>query len=211
MVDGDFDVDVFVFDLFGVVIDFDDAIFYSRLARHCPDPAAATARLDGVLAGYDFGTGRATLAAVHRQLVAAHGLTLSYLEFEAVWREPYTWAMPGMAPLLERLAGRYRLVLLSNIDRDYWPVVRAAHPELDRFSALLLSCELGALKPEPEIFLRACRIANTTPARCFFVDDSEVNVAAARRLGFRTHRFRGVAGLVARLRREGVTGLDGSA
>jgi HAD superfamily hydrolase (TIGR01509 family) len=206
-----FDVDVFVFDLFGVVIAFDDAIAYARLARHCADPAAATARFDEVLAGDDFGTGKRTLAEVHRQLVVAHGLTLSYSELEAAWREPYSWAMPGMAPLLARLAERYHLVLLSNIDRYYWPVVRAAHPELDRFSALLLSCELGVAKPEPESFLRACRIADTTPARCFFVDDSAVNVAAARRLGFRTHRFRGVAGLVARLRREGVTGLDGLA
>jgi hypothetical protein len=57
----------------------------------------------------------------------------------------------------------------------------------------------------------ACQIANTTPARCFFVDHTEVDADAARRLGFRTHRFRGVSGLVGHLRREGVTGLDGLA
>jgi HAD superfamily hydrolase (TIGR01509 family) len=167
--------------------------------------------LDGLMAGYDVCTGKLTLPEIHRQLVDAHGLTLSLSDFEAAWREPYSWAMPGMAPLLERLADRYRLVLLSNVDRYYWAVVRAAHPELDRFGALLLSCDLGVAKPEPESFLRACQIANTAPARCFFVDDTEVNVDAARRLGFRTHRFRGVSGLVARLRREGVTGLDGLA
>jgi HAD superfamily hydrolase (TIGR01509 family) len=160
---------------------------------------------------YDFGTGRLTLQEVHRQLVAAHRLTLCYPDFEAAWREPYAWAMPGMAPLLDRLAGRYGLVLLSNVDRYYWPVIRAAHPEPDRFGALLLSCDLGVAKPEPERFLRACRVANTAPACRFFVDDSEVNVAAARKLGFRTHRFRGVSGLVARLRRAGVTGLAGLA
>jgi HAD superfamily hydrolase (TIGR01509 family) len=211
MCDGAFDVDVFVFDLFGVVIDFDDAIAYSRLARHCADPTGAAVQLDGLLAGYDFGTGKLTLPEIHRKLVDAQGLTLSYPDFEAAWLEPYSWAMPGMAPLLERLSARYRLVLLSNVDRYYWPVVRAAHPELDFFGSLLLSCDLGVAKPEPESFLRACRIANTAPARCFFVDDSEVNVDAARRLGFRTHWFQGVAGLVARLRRAGVTGLDGLA
>ena len=31
MVDADCEVDVFIFDLFGVVIDFDDAIAYARL------------------------------------------------------------------------------------------------------------------------------------------------------------------------------------
>ena len=211
MVDADCEVDVFIFDLFGVVIEFDDAIAYARLARHCADPAGAVAQLDGLLAGYDFCTGRLTLPEIHRRLVEAEGLTLSYPDFEASWQEPYTWAMPGMAPLLERLADRYRLVLLSNVDQYYWPVVRAAHPELDRFSALLLSCDLGAAKPEPEAFLHACQVADTAPARCLFVDDSDVNVDAARRLGFRAHRFRGVAGLVARLRRAGVMGLDGLA
>jgi hypothetical protein len=41
------------------------------------------------------------------------------------------------------------VVLLSNVDRYFWAVVRAAHPELDRFGALLLSCDLGLAKPEP--------------------------------------------------------------
>ena len=142
VVDGDFDVDVFVFDLFGVVIAFDDTIAYARLARHCADPDGAAGQLDGLLAGDDFGTGRLTLAEIHRQLVDAQGLTLSYPAFEATWREPYTWAMPGMAPLLNRLADRYRLVLLSNVDRYYWPVIRAAHPELDRFE-----CAAPVLRP----------------------------------------------------------------
>ena len=122
----------------------------------------------------------------------------------------YTWAIRAWPRCWSAWLDRYRLVLLSNVDQYYWPVVGAAHPELDRFSALLLSCDLGAAKPEPEAFLRACQVADTAPARCLFVDDSDVNVDAARRLGFRA-RFRGVAGLVARLRRAGVMGLDGLA
>jgi FMN phosphatase YigB (HAD superfamily) len=42
-------------------------------------------------------------------------------------------------------------------------------------------------------------IAGPDPTRCYFVDDTEVNVAAARELGLQTHRFRNTARLVAAL------------
>jgi HAD superfamily hydrolase (TIGR01509 family) len=86
--------------------------------------------------------------------------------------------------------------------------VRAAHPELDCFDSLLLSCDLGVAKPDPEIFHRACRIAGAEPSRCFFVDDTRVNVDAARTLGFQTHWFRGVPGLLHSLRSAGTKGLE---
>jgi len=59
-------------------------------------------------------------------------------------------------------------------------------------------------KPDPDIFRHAAEIAGADPARCYFVDDTEVNVAAARDFGFRTHRFGNTSGLVAELAWTGV-------
>jgi HAD superfamily hydrolase (TIGR01549 family) len=115
-----------------------------------------------------------------------------------------------MAGLVERLSAHYPLVLLSNVDCYYWKVVEAAHPELRHFDALLLSCELGLAKPDPEIFAHAARTAGAEPSRCLFVDDSPVNIDAARALDFQTHCFRDAPGLLQRLREVGARGIEGS-
>jgi FMN phosphatase YigB (HAD superfamily) len=158
-------IEVFIFDLFGVLISFDYDIVYARLARHCPDPAGAFVRLDGLMSSRDVITGKSTLAEIHERLLATVGLTLSYSEFEAAWLEPYSEAMLGMADLVTALSKHYRLALLSNVDRYYWEVVQSMHAELKCFDSLLLSCDLGLAKPDPEIFLQACQVTGAAPSR----------------------------------------------
>ena len=193
-------IEVLVFDLFGVIISFDDDLVTARLAQRCADPTDAFAQLHKLTARHDVITGASTLREVHREVVDTHGLTMPYPEFEAAWREPYHEAIPGMARLLEALSAHYRLVLLSNVDRDYWQVVRAMHPELDCFESLLVSCDLGVAKPDPEIYRYVCQLTDTGPSQCFFVDDTAPNVDTARALGMHGHVFRNVEGLIAALR-----------
>ncbi len=200
-------IDVLVFDLFGVLIGFDDGLVIARLARHCADPAAASERLHKLTARHDIITGETTLSQVHRELVDTHGLSLAYQEFEAAWLEPYHQPILGMAELVEALSRHYRLVLLSNVDRDYWQVVRAMQPELEHFEHLLVSCDLGVAKPEPETYRRVCELTGTEPHQCFFVDDTARNVEAARALGFHGYVFRSVPELREVLAKAGATGL----
>ena len=200
-------IEVLVFDLFGVLIAFDDDLVAGRLASHCADPDDAFGRLHKLTARHDIITGASTLPEVHRELVDTHGLTLSFRDFEAAWLEPYHEAIPGMADLAKALSEHYRLVLLSNVDRDYWQVVRAMHPEIDRFESLLVSCELGMAKPDPKVFRRVCQLTGTKPSQCFFVDDMAPNVEAARALGFHGHVFRTVEGLTAALLEAGASGM----
>ena len=200
-------IEVLVFDLFGVLIAFDDDLVTARLARHCSDPDDAFGRLHKLTARHDIITGASTLPEVHRELVDTHGLTLSFRDFEAAWLEPYHEATPGMADLAKALSEHYRLVLLSNVDRDYWQVVRAMHPELDCFESLLVSCDLGNAKPDPEVFRHVCRLTGADPSRCFFVDDTALNVEAARALGLHGHVFRTVEGLTAALLEAGASGM----
>lgn len=201
----DSDIEVIVFDLFGVLISFDADILTARLAPHCHDPDEAFGRLHKLTAPLI--TGESTLPEVHRVVVDAEGLTMSYSEFEAAWLEPYHKAMPGMADLVSVLSKHYRLVLLSNVDRDYWRVVRGMHAELDCFEALLVSCDLGMAKPNPGIFLHASRVTSTEPSRCFFVDDTALYVHAAQKLGFNGHTFRTVPRLRSALKQASAKGV----
>ena len=204
---GESAIEVLVFDLFGVLISFDDDLVIARLARHCADPTGAFERLHKLTARLDIITGEPTLPQVHRELVEDHGLALSWADFEAAWLEPYHEAIPAMAELVEALSGNYRPVLLSNVDRDYWQVVRAMQPELEHFELLLVSAELGVAKPDPEIFRHVCQLTGTEPQQCLFIDDTAQNVDAARALGFHGHVFRSVPELRAALEQANARGL----
>jgi putative hydrolase of the HAD superfamily len=51
------------------------------------------------------------------------------------------------------------------------------------FDAVVISAEVGMRKPEPRIFRRAAELLGLTPAECVFIDDLDVNVAAAEAVG----------------------------
>ena len=193
-----------IFALFGVVIAFDNDVVYRRLADHCADPCRAVGELDGLMAERPIITGEIGLADVHRRLVEEQGLTLDLDEFTEAWLKPYSRPMPGMGELIAELTARYRILLLSNIDRYYWEIVQDMQPELGLFDELLLSCDLGMAKPDPEIFRRAARAAGVAPAGCVFVDDTAANVDAAREIGMSAVRFRDTASLRAELAAIGV-------
>ena len=180
-----------IFDLFGVVISFDDSIVYKRIAHYCAAPDQAFQALDDLVSRHDLITARITLQEIYHQIVEDHGLTLSYDAFHALWQKPYTQPMRGMGEILEALRSSYQLVLLSNVDAVYWATVPMRHPEINCFDKALVSCELGIAKPDHEIFAHAAKVADVTPTNCFFVDDKKENTEAASALGFSTHLFDG--------------------
>jgi putative hydrolase of the HAD superfamily len=61
------------------------------------------------------------------------------------------------------------------------------------FDAIVNTAREGVCKPDPRIYHIAAERAGTEPARCLYVDDSELNVEAARQVGMRAvhyHEYR---------------------
>jgi HAD superfamily hydrolase (TIGR01509 family) len=93
--------------------------------------------------------------------------------------------LPGMLELLRSLAEPYTVGILSNSD------ARIVRDLLDAFdvsrllSAVVLSTEVGMIKPEPGIFQLALTQLGTAAAECVFIDDTVSHVAAAERYGLR--------------------------
>lgn len=88
-------------------------------------------------------------------------------------------------PLLERLARRHRLAVVSNF--DYSPTARGileAAGVLPLFEAVVVSDEVGWRKPHPDIFAAAFRRTGADPARTLFVGDrADIDVVGAHRVG----------------------------
>ena len=99
----------------------------------------------------------------------------------------------------EELTERLHLHLLAHRGR-----VLDAFPFLRRFHDIVISGDLKILKPDPRIYAALIERRRFDPARAFFIDDNERNVAAARRLGMRAHHYRGPAALFADCRALGL-------
>lgn len=76
-----------------------------------------------------------------------------------------------LTPALERLAGRYRLGVVSNFYGNLDGIL-SAEGLRPFFSVVADSGVLGVIKPEPAIFLHAAKAVSATPSECVMVGDS---------------------------------------
>jgi putative hydrolase of the HAD superfamily len=104
-----------------------------------------------------------------------------------------------MIELMRGLRGRgYRMALLTNNVREWEPLWRSMLPVDEIFELVVDSAFVGMRKPEREIYrLTVQRLGEASadgsrpaPSECLFVDDSDVNVEAARELGMTAIHFR---------------------
>jgi HAD superfamily hydrolase (TIGR01509 family) len=109
-------------------------------------------------------------------------------EFAAIWNDIFTPNEP-MIPLVEQLAKKHSLYLLSNtsgLHKDYF---FAKYPFFDLFKGGIFSHEAQTAKPGETIFQHAIDTYQLDPARTVFIDDLADNIATAQRLGFITHHY----------------------
>ena len=91
----------------------------------------------------------------------------------AVYREIYetAWGLfPDAVVTLDALSS-YRLGVISNGSSVYQREKLAAVGILERFTAVVVSQDVGAAKPDAEIFEAACRAMGETPSACLHVGD----------------------------------------
>lgn len=77
------------------------------------------------------------------------------------------------------------------------------------FSIFLSSCYLGVRKPDEKIYRLALGITQRAPAESVFIDDRDINLEAAARLGTHVVHYRNPEQLVEELARLGVN-LEGA-
>jgi 2-haloacid dehalogenase len=199
------DVRAVVFDIGGVLLEWDPRLVYRDLL---PDPAD----LDRFLAEICTPDWNATLDAGRPFDEACDelaGLHPDHAELIHAWKrqdEMIAGEVAGTGDLVARLGDAgVPLYLLTNMPADVFAARRARYPVLQQFAGAVVSGEEGVLKPSPEIFAILRDRYALDPARTLFVDDMKVNVAGARAAGFLAHRFVDAPALAAFL---GEHGLD---
>ena len=112
------------------------------------------------------------------------------------FREVYFEHLHPNEPMIEfmrELRGRgLRMAMLTNNVREWEPLWRAKLPVDDIFEVVVDSAFVGMRKPDPRIYeLTLERLGgDVEPRDCVFLDDLDVNCAAARALGMAAVQYR---------------------
>lgn len=194
-----------VFDLGGVVLDWDPLHLYRRVFDDEGEAerfVATVCTLEWHVQ-HDAGT---PMDETIPLLVEAH----PHLETEIrAWRDRYVEMVAGYVPGMEQLIADLEdaglpLYALTNMPADVVGELLDAFPLLRQFEGMIVSGQELVMKPDPEIYHRLARRFGLVPARTVFVDDRADNVDAAWTLGFRAVRFESAAHLRRLLARWGI-------
>ena len=143
----------------------------------------------------DFESGRTDPETFSLRAVSELGLDVSAADFLEDFRSWLVGPYDGAADLVLGLRGRgYRVASFSNSNEIHWPVMEAHQRADSSFDANFPSHRLGLCKPDPLAFLEVLRRWGVPARDVLFLDDNEVNCAAARAAGMAADRVDGVTG-----------------
>jgi 2-haloacid dehalogenase len=193
-------VDTVVFDFGGVLIDWNPRHLYRRLFE---DEAAMERFLGDVVSpawNLEQDRGRTFRAAID-ELVLRHPEEAERIElYWTRWTEMLGEADAGTVAILGELRDTgIQLLGLTNWSAETFPHARPRYPFLDWFADIVVSGEVGLVKPDPAIFELLIERNGVDPTRAVFIDDAPANVESAARLGFHALAFRDAATLRADL------------
>jgi 2-haloacid dehalogenase len=192
---------IVVFDLGGVLIDWDPRHLYRKL--FAGDEAAMEHFLASVCtpewnrrqdAGRSFAEGARLLKSQHperAELIDAYGA-----RFDEMMAGPIAGSVEILSELKDRGS---RLFALSNFSSETYPPALTRFGFLHWFEGILISGDVKLTKPDPRIFELLIERFAIDPKRAVFIDDVAANAAAARLFGIHAIHFANPAALRAEL------------
>ena len=193
-------IDAVVFDIGGVLLDWDPRHLYRKLF----DDEEAMERFLAELctlewhAAHDRGVPVARSCA---ELAAAHP---EYAELIHAWgrrsEEMIAGPIDGTVEILRELkTAGIPCYALTNMEAETYPLRLERFGFMRWFDGTVVSSHEGVVKPEPEIFSRLLARFALHPQRTLMIDDSARNLETAASFGMKTLRFESPAQLRDRL------------
>ena len=100
------------------------------------------------------------------------------------WEEMVPGAIDGTVEILAELKERETpLYALTNCSHETFPIARPRFPFFDWFDGIVVSGEIGLLKPQAPIYRHLLERFGLSAEDCVFIDDSAANVAGAEAVG----------------------------
>jgi glucose-1-phosphatase len=184
-------VDVVLFDLGGVLIDFGGVEPMKELSGIVED-AELWARWLTCRWVRSFERGECTADEFAAGMVDDWTLPLDPRAFLAEFESWPGGTLPGADELVAEVRGRLPVGCLSNTNALHWDRQFSQWPILDAFDFRFLSFEVGIVKPDRELFDRVAARLGVPADRVLFLDDNVINVDGAVAAGFQSRAVKGV-------------------
>jgi 2-haloacid dehalogenase len=188
---------VVIFDLGGVLIDWDPRHLYRKLFRG--DEAAMEDFLATVCTaewnrGQDAGRGCADAVRLLKDRHPDRGELIEayYARFGEMMAGPIVGSVEILSELHDRGTPLYGL---SNFSAETYPLALQRFAFIGLLRKVVISGEVKAIKPDPRIYRVLLGGCGIDPRRALFVDDVVANVETARQLGLHGIVFTGPGAL----------------
>ena len=188
------DIKVVMFDLGNVIICFDHMIAAKKIAKYCDRSPREIYDLffySDLTEKFDSGKiDEDEFFNEVKRVLNLNGLDKS--EFYKIWNDIF-WENPKVAELIADVKRYYdKFFIISNVNKPHFEYIWRKFPVVRGADEIILSYEIGVLKPASEIYKTAIEKAQCLPFEVFYTDDRPELVAAARKMGLVAEVFKGV-------------------
>jgi epoxide hydrolase-like predicted phosphatase len=114
--------------------------------------------------------------------------TMEFQQFIPAWNDIFI-EKPDTIAILNRLRGRYKLAMISNVNKMHWDHILLGHSFMEWFDHRVASYEVGHRKPDREIYELTLNKMKVPASRAIFIDDLHINITGAQSVGIRAHLF----------------------
>lgn len=124
------------------------------------------------------------------QILTLQSWKISAEDLKKSIRDNFHLEVEGTRSILEHLAKKYEVVLLSDHAREWIAYIQSIHPFLGGFKRTFFSYELGTTKKNPQTFRKILEQMSCPANECWLIDDSAENISVAASVGINGIQFK---------------------
>ncbi len=194
-----------LWDVGNVMVRWDPRTLYSKIF---PDPVERDRFLDQVCTQawhVEHDRGRPMAEGVAELTARFPDHTPAIAAWKDRWWEMFSGSIPETVQAIDALAQRgVPMFGLTNMGAEVAPGIFAMDPAFRQLRLIVVSGEVGLLKPDPRLFALALERIGRPAQSLLFVDDNPQNIETASAMGFATHHFTDPGALEPALRSHGL-------
>ena len=187
-----------IFDLGGVILDIDENVVYLELEKMGIDITELSRSKEFIDIMSKFDTGIYTAATFRKKTKALLGQEkMTDQKFDTIWNAMLFDIPRERIEAIEKVKKHYKIFLMSNSNVIHYDLyvrdlqLRFGYNEFDElFNKSYFSFAEHLEKPDPRFFELILDHENLLPEETLFIDDTAVNIEAAKSLGIKTYHIR---------------------
>ncbi len=144
--------------------------------------------------------GKGTEETYFEELVKGTNWKMTLEELKSIIRENLDRQIEGTMDIIQKLKGKYQLILLSDHIKEWADYIVETNQNLQIFDNIFFSYELGKLKSDAGTFQFVLEKLKIHPSETVFIDDYQKNVDMAKSQGIHGILFQSAKQLQAELK-----------